>query len=144
MPVNTSEEVGIDDINLYTGPLTISSTTTLRASAFSPGWKPPQTETHTYLFINDIVTQTTASTVAKGWPAYPVNGQVYRYGMALANVTAGGGDLNALKSALSAAPSVCLNLNPAEFHGAATGIHSNPGKRGRFWERDSSIEIIEP
>jgi Concanavalin A-like lectin/glucanases superfamily/CotH kinase protein/Chitobiase/beta-hexosaminidase C-terminal domain/Lamin Tail Domain/PA14 domain len=129
---------------VYTAALNISATTTLRAAAFMAGWKPWQTETNTYLFLDDIVNQTSAGTIARGWPAFPVNGQVYRYGMALANVTAGGGDLTALKSALSAAPSVCINMNPDDFHGPSVGIHSNPGRRGRFWERDSSFEIIEP
>lgn len=128
---------------IYTAPLNMATTTTLRAGAFLAGWKSPQTETHTYLFLDDVVTQNTASATHAGWPAAPVNGQVYRYGMNVGNVTAGGGNLEALKSALSAAPSVCLNLSPDDFHGAANGINSNPGRRGRFWERDSSLEIIE-
>lgn len=130
--------------SIYTGPVNIASTTVFRAVAVRAGWKASAVETHSYLFIDDIVNQSAASAIAQGWPVLSVNGQVYRYGMALPNVTAGGGDLNALKNALAAAPSVCLNLNPADFHHTSTGIYSNPSKRGRFWERESSLEIIEP
>lgn len=128
---------------VYTSPIPISATSTIRAAAFKTGWKGTTAGSHTYLFLDDVVTQTSSNTVAKGWPALPVNGQVYRYGMALANVTAAGGDVNALKNALAAAPSVCMNLAPDDFHSAATGIYSNPGRRGRLWEKMASFEYIK-
>ena len=129
---------------LYTGPVNISSTSTIRANAFLTGWKSPDPVTHSYIFLDDVVNQSTSHAVGRGWPDTAVNGQVYRYGMNLTVVTNGGGDVNALKSALSAAPSVILNLNPADFHGVTNGIYSNPGRRGRFWEREASLEIIKP
>lgn len=129
---------------IYTGPITVSSTSVIRANAFRSGWKSPEPVTHSYLFLDDVITQSTANTVGKGWPAAPVNGQVYRYGMNMTAVTNGGGNADALKSALAAAPSVMLNLSPDDFHGASNGIHSNPGRRGRFWEREASLEVIEP
>ncbi|MES2594317.1 MAG: lamin tail domain-containing protein [Verrucomicrobiota bacterium] len=129
---------------IYSVPVNVNATSAIRARAFLAGWKSPEPVTNTYLFLDDVVTQSTANTVAKGWPQLPVNGQVYRYGMNLTAVTNGGGDVTALKTSLAAAPSVCLNLNPDDFHGATSGIHSNPGKRGRFWEREASIEVIEP
>jgi hypothetical protein len=137
-------EPAVNRGTIYTGPIPISATTVLRASAFLTGWKSPQTETHSYLFLDDVVTQTSANTIAKGWPAAPVNGQVYRYGMNLAAVTTTGATVNDLKNSLAAARTVCINMNPDDFHGATNGIHSNPGRRGRLWERDTSLEIIEP
>ncbi len=128
---------------IYTGPINITATSVLRANAFRSGWKTTEPVTHSYLFLDDVITQSTANTVAKGWPATPVNGQVYRYGMNMTAVTNGGGNADALKSALAAAPSVMLNLSPDDFHGAGNGIYSNPGRRGRFWEREASLEIIE-
>ncbi len=41
----------------YAGPLTISSTTPVRAQAFRPGWHPSQIKTHTYLFPQQIANQ---------------------------------------------------------------------------------------
>ena len=127
---------------IYTSPLPISSTTTLRAAAVLEGYKSSKAVTNSYLFVDDIVNQDTAYATSRGWPSEPVNGQVYQYGLDLGNVTAGGGDLNDLKSALESAPSVCMNLNPADFHDFTRGIYSNPQERGRFWERESSLEII--
>ncbi len=42
---------------VYSGPLTISATTTLRAAAFKPGFAPTNTDTNTYIFPADVVTQ---------------------------------------------------------------------------------------
>jgi len=127
---------------IYTAPVPVSTTSTIRAAAFLSGWKSSLPITNSYLFVDDIVMQNNAHALARGWPATAVNGQVYRYGMNLTPVTNGGGTLDSLKSALAAAPSVCLNMNPDDFHGVSTGIYSNPGKRGRFWERAASLEII--
>ena len=127
---------------IYASPLAINSTTTLRASAVLAGWKASKAVTHSYLFVDDIVNQDTSYATSRGWPSAPVNGQVYEYGLDLGNVTAGGGNLNDLKSALASAPSVCMNLDPADFHDFTNGIYSNPRERGRFWERESSLEII--
>ncbi|MBK8090673.1 MAG: chitobiase/beta-hexosaminidase C-terminal domain-containing protein [Verrucomicrobiaceae bacterium] len=129
---------------IYSGPISVTATTVVRANAFLAGWKPTEPVTHSYVFLDDVITQSTANTVSKGWPQYPVNGQVYRYGMNMTAVTNGGGDATALKNALSAAPTVMLNMSPDDFHGVSTGIYSNPGRRGRFWEREASLEIIEP
>lgn len=129
---------------IYTGPLSVTGTSVVRACAVLAGWKPSEIVTHSYLFIDDIVNQNTTYTVGRGWPATAVNGQVYRYGLNLAAVTSGGGTLASLKSALAAAPSVCLNMTPDDFFGVSNGIYSNPGKRGRFWERNASLEFINP
>ncbi|MGJ8726211.1 MAG: lamin tail domain-containing protein [Roseibacillus sp.] len=127
---------------IYTSPLIINSTTTLRAAAVLAGYRTSKPVTHSYLFVDDIVNQDTSYATSRGWPSAPVNGQVYEYGLDLDNVTAGGGNLNDLKSALESAPSVCMNLAPADFHDFTKGIYSNPEQKGRFWERESSLEII--
>ncbi len=127
---------------VYTGPIPISATTSVRAAAFKVGWMPTNVDTCTYLFVSDIAAQTTATAIAMGFPNGAVNGQAFRYGMALANVTAGGGNLASLTGALSAAPSVCLTLNIADMVDATTGFYVNPSKRGLFWERPVSMEYI--
>src|SRR5262249_4390184 len=53
---------------LYTGPITINKTTVLRAAAFKDGYIQTNTDTETYLFLNDIVQQTYAKTVQLGFP----------------------------------------------------------------------------
>jgi len=42
---------------LYTGPILVSGTTCLRAVAVKQGWMPSKIETHTYLFLEDVITQ---------------------------------------------------------------------------------------
>ena len=42
----------------YTGPIHITTTTTLRASAFKPNYFPSNVNTHTYIFLDDVLTQT--------------------------------------------------------------------------------------
>jgi hypothetical protein len=53
---------------LYTSPIHITETTCLRAFAFKPGWKPTNIDTHTYIFRDNVVAQTTAQAVSRGFP----------------------------------------------------------------------------
>ena len=39
---------------LYTGPVHISSTTTLRAAAFRPGYRSTNVDTETYIFLDQV------------------------------------------------------------------------------------------
>ena len=60
--------------HLYTGPIPITTTTCLRAVAYKPGWVPTNVDTHTYLFLADVITQATnpqtgAQVVPPGLPA---------------------------------------------------------------------------
>ena len=127
---------------VYTGPIAIGGTTVVRAAAFKTGWKPSNVDTQSYLFVDDIVNQTTATATALGFPLGAINGQIFRYGMNVANVTAGGGTLQALKDALTAAPSVCLSTDISNLVDVSAGIYVNPGKHGLFWERPVSMEYI--
>jgi hypothetical protein len=43
--------------DLYTGPVTVSNTTVLRAMAFLPGWRSTDVDTHTYLFPIQVLQQ---------------------------------------------------------------------------------------
>ena len=49
----------------YTGPLTISGTTVLRAAAFGSGYVPSETVTHSYIFLDQVLTQ---SATPAGFP----------------------------------------------------------------------------
>src|SRR5258706_11023279 len=43
--------------NVFSGPITIDHTTTLRAAAFKPGYLSSDVDTQTYLFLNDVIHQ---------------------------------------------------------------------------------------
>jgi hypothetical protein len=122
---------------IHTVPIPINSTTVIRSFAYKQGWKATNVDTQTYLFINDIVNQTTNTATAIGFPTGPIppRNQVLRYGITLGNVTAGGGTLQDLKNALAAAPTVCMSTDVANLMNSSTGIYANADKHGLFWER---------
>ncbi|MCH9022768.1 MAG: CotH kinase family protein, partial [Planctomycetes bacterium] len=42
---------------VYSGPISIATTTTLRAAAFKAGFQPTNVDTQTYIFLSDVITQ---------------------------------------------------------------------------------------
>jgi hypothetical protein len=55
---------------VYTGPITISGTTVVRALAHAPGLKPTNIDTHTYVFPEDVITQPKMRAVITQSPTY--------------------------------------------------------------------------
>ena len=130
---------------LYAAPVTINRTTVLRAVAFKAGWEPTDADTQTYIFLEDVLTQSASGTPPPGWPAGTVNGQVLDYGMDPeivnhANPEIGGPTM--IKNALQAIPTVSLVSDVPNFFDSSEGIYVNPGGRGFAWERPCSIELI--
>ncbi|WP_193212940.1 lamin tail domain-containing protein, partial [Luteolibacter marinus] len=134
---------------LYTGPLTISSTTVLRARGVRTGWEPTDVDTQSYFFLNDVITQSANGVPRPGWPSGSSNGQVLDYGMDPEIVnhgsTAIGGSAQ-VKAALAALPAVSITTDLSNLFdlGGSQGIYSNPGNRGFAWERPASMEWINP
>jgi hypothetical protein len=134
---------------IYTGPLTISSTTVLRACASLAGWKSTNVDTQTYLFPSDVITQSANGTPPPGWPASSGTSQVLDFGMDPAIVNHANPDLGGsatVRSALLALPSISVTTdlkNLFDIDGSK-GIYSNPGQRGFAWERPASMEWINP
>lgn len=135
---------------LYTGPITIDKTTTLRAAAFREGYQDNAVVTHTYLFLDDIIYQgTTPSEGARPGPDWPdpgyVNGQLIDYEMdpeIVTNTNSDIGGAEQVKAALLALPAVNITTDLANLFDPSTGIYVNPWNRGRSWERPASLEII--
>lgn len=127
---------------IYTTPLTISSTTTLRARAFLTDYLASNIDTQTYLFLNDVLAQSQASAVAYGWPAGPVNGQEFRHGMKPALTSQ---YTNAqMIAALQQVPSMSIVTDQTNLTDPSTGIYVNPSGDGATWERPVSLELINP
>jgi hypothetical protein len=128
---------------IYSGPINITGTTSLRAAAFKSGWDSTNVDTQTYIFINDVVLQS-STTTPPGWPAAAVNGQVYNYGMdpeIVNSINPQIGGVQQVKDALMAIPSFSLVMDQATLT-SASGIYSNPGGRGFAWERACSLELL--
>lgn len=135
--------------SIYTTPLAISGTTVLRARATLAGWTPTGVDTQSYLFPDDILTQSADGSPPPGWPSTSGTGQVLDHGMDPEIVNhpdpAIGGPA-AVKSALLALPSISLTTDlPNLFNiDGSQGIYANPNERGFAWERPASIEWINP
>ncbi len=128
---------------IYTDPISISETTTIRAAAFKAGFFETNVDTHTYFFLDDVRTQYANGNAPTGWPSANVNGQQFNYGMdpdITNRYTA-----QEMIDALSAIPSVSINLPQTDFTGLGSqGIYVNPGQHGKSWEREASVEFIHP
>ena len=126
----------------YTAPLNINSTTVLRAFASKANSLPSDVDCQTYLFLNDVITQSANGAAPPGWPA-TWGGNVVDYGMDPEIVT------NALykdtlKDDLKSIPTFSIVMNLDDMFSAGTGIYANPGNDGPAWERPCSIELIHP
>ncbi|MEO5915929.1 MAG: lamin tail domain-containing protein [Luteolibacter sp.] len=134
---------------IYTAPLAISSTTVVRARGSLTGWVPTNLDTQTYLFPNDILTQSADGSPAPGWPATSGTSQVLDFGMdpdIVNHTNPEIGGAASVKAALLALPSISVTTdlpNLFDINGSQ-GIYAHPDARGFAWERPASMEWITP
>jgi hypothetical protein len=123
---------------VYTAPVHITTTTTLRAAAFLTGFQPTNVDTETYIFVNDVVNQ----------PANPA-GFPTTWGPVTADYAMDQSVVNnplykaEIRSDLKVIPSLSIVMNTSQLFGAA-GIYSNTQQQGEAWERAASMELINP
>ena len=134
---------------VYTGPISITTTSTIRAIAYFSNWLSTNVDSHTYIFVDDVLQQPANP---PGWPAdwsnsgdpstihpadYEMDPRVVNDVLGLAEHT--------IQEALLDIPTVSITMNPSDFLNSdaetATGIYSNPRNR---WERVCSMEYILP
>ncbi|HEX2747310.1 MAG TPA: chitobiase/beta-hexosaminidase C-terminal domain-containing protein, partial [Verrucomicrobiales bacterium] len=112
---------------LYNGPLTVSTTTTLRAFAFKDGMVSTNIDTHTYVFPSQVAAQSNAPPgFDTSWTDYEVDPNV--------PVT---------EAQLTSLPSVSIVTARSDLFGP-NGIYTNSSNRGAAWERAASIEFMMP
>jgi hypothetical protein len=129
---------------VYNGPVSLSKTTCLRATAIRAGWKPSPISTRTYIFLADVTKQCAdGRSPGGGWPSGSVNGQVFDYAMD-PDVVNSSQYRNLVDDALLAIPSVSLVTNLANLVDPARGIYVHAGSEGRNWERPVSVELLHP
>lgn len=133
----------------YTGPLTLSTTTVLRAIAVRPGWQPTNVDTQTYLSLDSVLAQSPDGSPPPGWPATSGTGQVLDFGMDPQIVQHGNPDIggtDTVRNALASLPAVSLTTDLSNLLdiGGSQGIYAHPGNRGFAWERPVSVEWINP
>jgi len=136
---------------IYTAPIRISTTTMLLAMASKPGWKSTNVDTHTYLFLDDVIRQATnpaagAQVTPAGYPASwgSVTGD---YQMDPDVVGQNGKDIfgglyaRTITDDLKAVPTISLVMNKDDWFGSK-GIYINQSQDGT--ERVASLEFIDP
>ncbi|MBC8089012.1 MAG: chitobiase/beta-hexosaminidase C-terminal domain-containing protein, partial [Phycisphaerae bacterium] len=123
---------------IYTTPITINKTTALRAIATKPGWLPSDVDTHTYVFLNNVITQSLAGATNDGFPStWP--GTTPDYAMD-PNVT--GPYAAQMTNALRSLASLFVTTSISNLFDATTGIYTHPTQHGIAWERAISLEMI--
>jgi hypothetical protein len=134
---------------IYTGSIPINETTCLRAIAVKHGWKSTNIDTHTYIFLNDVIRHTQQETLLAGYPnewwgGYPAD---YEMDPDVYNDRDYTGLMN---DALLSIPTVSLvtnrdNLFSHEDDPEHGGIYIYTGHSitgGRGWERSVSAEFL--
>lgn len=125
--------------------IVISETTPLRAIAVKDRFIPTNVDTHSYIFIADVIAQTNSQ------PGYPTtwkgdNGsgtETADYEMD-PEITQSAEYSSIMDDALLAIPTISLVTNKDHLFDPATGIYQNPQQKGAAWERPVSFEIIHP
>jgi hypothetical protein len=126
---------------IYSGPITISKTTTLRAIAYKPGFQPTNIDTQTYLFLDDVITQTPATTIAAGFPT-SWNGTAPDYGMdqdVIGPSAFGGRYAATIQDDLKAIPTLSLVMDVNDMFGSG-GVYTNPNSS--TIEKPTSVEFF--
>ena len=121
----------------YTGPVTISRTSCLRAGAFRAGWTPSVVQTHSYLFLNQVLQQPRNPA---GFPS-TWNGTVADYEMD-PDVVNAPAYRNLARASLLTLPTLSIVTTTDNLFGT-NGIYSNPWGEGTAWERPISAEWID-
>jgi hypothetical protein len=142
---------------IYSTPVSITTTTPLRAMAFKVGWKPTNIDTQTYIFLDDVIRQATdpvtgAQVIPPGypntWPGGSYSGAVTGdYQMDPDVIGQNGKDkfgglyAKTIKDDLKSAPTISLVMERDNWFGS-TGIYINQSLDGT--ERACSLEWIDP
>lgn len=144
----------------YTAPINIanpggsySGTRVVRARAFKPNWKSTNIDTHTYIFLDNVLSQTkgalsqagaVSGTIPSGWPTSSATngGQAYNFGFTAA-VTAGYTTAQ-IREALTQIPSISVVTQQANLSDPVIGIYCNgTNGHGGSWERPASVEYLD-
>jgi CotH kinase protein/Chitobiase/beta-hexosaminidase C-terminal domain/Lamin Tail Domain len=116
---------------VYSGPITISKTTTLQAAAFRSGYRPTNVDTQTYIFLADVQTQ-------------PVTTQLYWDTGMDPNVVNASGTWT-VAQALADVPTLSIVMDPNDLFGATAGIYTHATQEAAlnpFWEKECSAEYF--
>lgn len=99
-------------------------------------------KTHTYLFLQDVLRQSTNGAAPPGWPtSWGANTRDYGMDPDIVNSPT---YRDQLIPALKSLPSFSVVTDLKHLFDPTTGIYANPGQDGRDWERPCSLELVFP
>ncbi len=123
---------------LFTAPISITGNTFIRAQAFLAGWIPSGIDTHSYLYLRDVLRQ------SNNIPGYPTSWQAaytadYAMDSNIVNHVVYG---TTISNDLRSIPSLMLVTEQNGLWNSSTGIYPNATSTGVAWERAASAELI--
>ena len=134
-----------EDGEIYSVPIRIDTTSTIRAVAVKPNHFDSTVDTHTYVFVEDVIHQPQDPT---GYPSRWNGGGAeniaadYEMDPEVVNDPAYADEII---DGLLDIPTISLVTNPDDMFGDDRGLYIHSARaRGTEWERETSLEIIEP
>jgi hypothetical protein len=123
---------------VYVAPIQIATTTIVRAAAFKPGFRASPIDTHTYIFIDQVLRQPANPPGFRAtWGAYEGSPVMADYEMD-PEVVNDPRYSSELESALTSIPTMSIVTDMQSFH----ELYANPRQKGRAWERPASVEYL--
>jgi hypothetical protein len=133
---------------IYREAITVSTTTTLRAVAYTDTLAPSLPTTQTYVFLDAVLNQDGAG-LPQQWGYFDDIGPT-RPARMRANYQVDPDVVNdplyrdTIKDDLRSIPTLSLVLDPQDLWDFEQGIYANPQSIGPAWERPVSLEWIQP
>ncbi len=131
---------GQDNGILLATPVSVSTTTTLRAVAFRDNYIPTNVDTQTYLYLDDVVNQPNdPAGYPSTWAGVPADYEMDPDVVGPNNLF---NDVyrDTIVEDLKSLPSLSVVMDPKDLFGSE-GIYVNPEATGDLWERPASIEL---
>ena len=128
----------------YSLPIDVTGTTTLRAVAIKPGSLSVPDRTWSYLFIDDIINQSSNGDPPPGWPVLKGANATIEVDYGIDPQVIGIEDAQAVKDALLAIPSWSVTTDLDNLFDPTIGIYANADQDGNAWERAASVEQLNP
>jgi hypothetical protein len=131
---------------IYAEPISIDTTTLLRAAAFKPNLRPSEVETHSYLFLDDLLTQPavlsglpvsrgTQLTASQGYLEGSLMAADYEMDPEVVNDSQ---YKHVLEEGLKSIPTISLVMSSHSFD----NLYTHPTDRGQSSEQAVSVEFI--
>lgn len=112
----------------------------VRACLVKEGFAPSFSQAQTYIFTGQVRNQ---KSPGWEWPTAPINGKIFDYEMA-EDVVNNPLYTGLLDKALFEIPTLSVATDMKNLFDTSTGIYVNPEQKGEGWERDCSVELINP